>query len=367
MMMRLPDRHDEAHRVFRRATELLDPLLANPHPATAERELSMVLAHIAEIEHERGQTKEAIENAQGSLAMESKLADDDPRAVDPLISMAKGHALLGRIFATQPDGTEWAIAEYQQAVEQLEKVNREHPEFSDQLCELGRFLGDLSTVEQTAGRLDSALASASKAVEHLERLDRQHPTVLGYQHVLAGTYHSLSTLHRYRREPADAITFAQKAKTLLEKLIVLQPGDVSFRIDLAKSQNTLGRLFYQTGEPVEARRSFQRAVDVYEGIPKLDARNRYNLACNVALSIPLIGAKNGSVAAVDSSKLSKADQLRRQRYGDRAIEVLREACVEGFPNLDVLRSDTDLDAIRDRPDFQTLMDEVEKKSSPRSD
>ena len=195
----------------------------------------------------------------------------------------------------------------------------------------------------------------------------QHPAVLEYEHGLASTYHSLSDLHRYRREPADAIAFAQKAKTLLEKLIALQPDDASFRIDLAKSQNTLGRLLQQTGEPVEALRSFQRAVDVYESIPKLDARNCYNLACNVALSIPLIGVKNGSVDVVDFSKLSKADQLRRKRYGDRAIELLRQASLEGFPDLDVLRSDTDLDPIRDRPDFQTLVDEVEKKSSGQSD
>ena len=366
LLMRLPDRHDEAHRSFRRASELLEPLLAKPGLTTTEHAFSVALEHIAEIEYERGRAKEAIENVERSLVIESKLADLDPRAVDPLISMAKGHALLGRILATQPDGTEEAIAEYQQAVERLEKVNREHPEFSDQACELGRCLGDLSNLEQTAGRLDSALASAGKAVENLERLERQYPAVLSYQHVLASTYHSLSELHRYRREPADAITFAQKAKTLLEKLIALQPDDPSFRIDLANGQNILGRLFQQTGEPVEARRSFQRAVDVYESIPKLDARNRYNLACNVALSIPLIGAKNGSVDAVDSSKLSKVDQLRRQRYGDRAIELLREASLEGFPDLDVLRSDTDLDPLRDRPDFQTLIDEVEKKSSGRS-
>ena len=366
LMTRLPDRRDEAHRIFRRAAELLEPLVGNPHLATAEHALSGALKHIAEIEYERGRAKEAIENVERSLVIESRLADLDPRAVDPVISMAKGHALLGRILATQPDGTEWAIAEYQQAVERLEKVNREHPEFSDQTCELGRCLGDLSKLEQTAGRLDSALASAGKAVENLERLERQYPAVLSYQHVLASTYHSLSELHRYRREPADAITFAHKARTLLEKLIALQPDDASFRVDLANSQNTLGRLFQQTGEPVEARRSFQRAVDVFESIPKLDARNRYNLACNVALSIPLIGASNGSVDAVDFSKLSKADQLRRQRYGDRAIELLREASLEGFPDLDVLRSDTDLDPLRDRPDFQTLIDEVEKKSSGRS-
>ncbi len=366
LMMRLPDRRDEAYRIFGRASKLLEPLALDLRSATASHELGLVLQHLAGIEQEQGRSKEAIENARRSLTIESTLAARDPGVLDPLISMANGHALLGRILATQPEGTEPAIVEYQQAVELLEKVNREHPEFSDQAYELALCLGDLSNLEQTAGKLDSALASARKGMEGLERLERQHPAVLRYEHGLASAYRWVSELHRYRREPADAIAFAQRARTLLERLIAMQPDDASFRIDLAKSHNTLGRLFQQTGEPVEAFRSFQRAVDLYESIPELDARNAYGLACNVALSVPLIGVKNGSVAEVDVSKLSKGDQLRRKRYGDRAVELLRRAALEGFPDLDVLRSDTDLDPIRDQPDFQTLMDEVEKKSAAQS-
>jgi tetratricopeptide (TPR) repeat protein len=366
LMMRLPGRRDEAYRIFGRASRLLEPLVADFRSATASHELCLVLQHLAEIEQEQGRSKEAIENARRSLTIESKLAARDPGVLDPLITMASGHALLGQILATQPEGTEQAIMEYRQAVELLEKVNHEHPEFSDQAYELALCLGDLSNLEQTAGKLDSALASARKGMEGLERLERQHPAVSHYKHGLASAYRWVSELHRYRREPADAIAFAQKARTLLERLIAIQPDDASFRIDLAKSHNTLGRLFQQTGEPVEAFRSFQRAVDLYESIPELDARNAYSLACNVALSIPLIGVKNGSVAEVDVSKLSKGDQLRRKRYGDRAVELLRRAALEGFPDLDVLRSDTDLDPIRDQPDFQTLMDEVEKKSAGQS-
>jgi eukaryotic-like serine/threonine-protein kinase len=366
LMMRLPGRRDEVYRIFRRTSELLEPLVAESRSARVAREFSSVLLHIAEIEHERGQAQEALKNTQRSLTIESKLAAKGPEVLDSLIAMAKGHALLGRIFATQPDGTEQAILEYRRAIERLEQVNHKRPEFSDQAYELGLCLGELSNLEQTAGRLDSALASARKAVEGLEQLERQHPRVLAYEHALASTYHLMSELHRYRREPADAIAFAQKAKTLLESLIPLQPDDATFRIDLAKSHTILGRLLQQTGEPVEALRSFQRAVDVYESLPKLDARNAYSLACNITLSIPLIGAKNGLVDAVELSKLSKGDQLRRSRYGDRAIELLRQAALEDFPGLDVVRSDTDLDSIRDRPDFQMLMDEVEKKSATQS-
>ena len=62
-------------------------------------------------------------------------------------------------------------------------------------------------------------------------------------------------------------------------------------------------------------------------------------------------------------KLSKGDRFRREKYGDRAIELLRRAVRGGFLNLEVLQSDTDLDAIRGRADFQDLVKEVEKQSA----
>jgi eukaryotic-like serine/threonine-protein kinase len=366
LMMMLQGRRDEAFHIFRRAQDLIEPLVADSGSATAEHELVIILQNIAEIEHERGHPIEAIENIQRLLEIESKRAAEEAGALDPIIAMAKGHALLGQILVAQPEGAEPALTEYQQAVELLETVHREHPELSDQALELALLLGDLSTIQQMAGKLDSALASAGKAAEILERLERQYPGVLNYEQGLASSYNRISELHGRRREPAEAIAFAHKAQTLLEKLIRQHLDNADLRIDLAKSQNTLGRLLQETGEPVAALRSFQRAVDLYESIPELDQRNCYNLACNVALSIPLIGMKNGTAKSVDISKLSKGDQLRRKRYGDRAVEALRTAAKAEFLDLDILRSDTDLDPIRDRPDFQSLMDEVEKKAGERN-
>ena len=162
--MRLPDRRDEAYRIFRRASELLEPLVADSRSATAEHELSLILEHIAEIEHERGQAKEAIENIERSLAIESKLAAKDSGAVDPLISMAKGHALLGQILATQPDGTEPAIAANTSRPSNYSRKSiASTPSFPTKLLSLRCCLGDLSNLEQMAGRLDSALGSAGKA------------------------------------------------------------------------------------------------------------------------------------------------------------------------------------------------------------
>ena len=41
--------------------------------------------------------------------------------------------------------------------------------------------------------------------------------------------------------------------------------------------------------------------------------------------------------------------------------MLRRAMIGGIVNLDILQSDTDLNPIRDRPDFQDLIKEAEKK------
>ena len=281
--------------------------------------------------------------------------------------MAKAQGLLGQALTSQPDETEPALESYQAAVELREEVVREHPELADQTYVLAMDLGDLNVAQQMAGKLDSALKSLRRAVEVLERLGRQYPGVLNYQGGLASTYNMMSDLHRRRREPAESLAFAEKARAMLDRLIAEHPEDIDSRVNLAKAYNNIGRLHQQSGEPGQALRSFQRTVNLYEGLPRLDPRNSYGLACNLALGVSVIGAANGTQGTLDVNKLSKGDRFRREKYGDRAIQLLRRAIRGGFLNLDVLESDTDLDAIRGRADFQDLLKEVEENSaqSPR--
>ena len=361
VVMRMTGRLAEAVRMFRRALELLEPQVALSHPPAASHELGLILLNFGEAQRDQGQLEEAIESIQRSLEIERELATENPDLLDSSISMAKGHMLLAQILQDDSEEIGPAVTEYQQAIMQLEKVTQLRPELSDQAFELAFILGDLSQLQQMGGKLDSALGSARKAMEILERLDRQYPSALRYQEGLAGIYHMMSDLHRQRREPAEALAFAQKAQALLSRLVELHSENVNLRLELAKSQNNLGRMLQQTGEPVDALRSFQRAIDLYESIPDLGSRDSYLLACNIALCIRLIGVKNGSEDTVALSKLSKADLLRRERYSDRAIELLRHAFRDGAIDSEVIQSDTDLDALRDRPDFQVLLNEIDGK------
>jgi hypothetical protein len=78
--------------------------------------------------------------------------------------------------------------------------------------------------------------------------------------------------------------------------------------------------------------------------------SRRGLACYYAL---LAG-----VAAEAGSGLTAAEG---QEVADKAMEVLRRAVVSGYRNVAKMRTDTDLDSLRKREDFQKLMQELEAK------
>src|SRR5262249_30247726 len=212
---------------------------------------------------------------------------------------------------------------------------------------------------------DWARGSSRRSIELLERLDRQYPGALQYQEGLAQAYNLSSELHRRRREPVESLAFAEKARPLLERLVAEHPAEIDNRIDLSKSHNNIGRMQQQSGDPAEALRSFQHAVDLLEGLPELDARNSYNLACNLALCIPLIGAKPGSQGVDHEEGLPGSEQARRKLYGDRAIEVLRRAVRGGFLNAEILQSDPDLAALRGREEFRQIVNDAEKPAVDR--
>ena len=363
-LARLKGRNDQALDAFRRAERLLEPLVTD-EPTTASRrhDLGLILQNIAQILFDKGRIEEAVATTERVLMLESELVAENPGDLDSGLLLAKAHGLLAEALVTQPDGVAPALESQAAAVEVLERITREHPDLADPLLQLAIHLGNLSAVQQMVGKLDSALKSSERAIGIFQRLDRQYPGVLNYQGGLAGTCNQLSDLHRRRHEPAEALTLAQRARDMLKQLIPKHPDDTMIRTELAKSFNSIGRLLEETAEPVEALQSFQRAVDLYESMPDLDDRSEYSLACNLALSVPLIGVKNGMQGTVDAAKLSKADQLRRERYGSRVVEVLRRILERGSLDLDVLQSDTDLDPIRDRNDFQELLKNVEEKTA----
>jgi hypothetical protein len=105
----------------------------------------------------------------------------------------------------------------------------------------------------------------------------------------------------------------------------------------------------------------QRAVDSLESLHKLEPQDSYQLACNLALCIPLVGLKNGHPGT--PQELSKSDQRRQQLLGNRAIESLRKSLADGFFGAQTIESEPDFNALRSRSDFNALVKAIEDKSA----
>src|SRR5262249_2070621 len=99
-----------------------------------------------------------------------------------------------------------------------------------------------------------------------------------------------------------------------------------------------------------------REAETLSGAMGRSAEALYRLACVFALA--------GESAAKDGALTPQDQQSLADRYGIRAVGLLRNARKAGYFNIAAnrikLAKDTDLEAVRPRPDFQKLRDELGK-------
>jgi hypothetical protein len=65
---------------------------------------------------------------------------------------------------------------------------------------------------------------------------------------------------------------------------------------------------------------------------------------------------NSRAAFLDRAVASRKTVDRKKEYADRAVELLARAVKAGYKNAEQLAKDRDLDPIRERADFEKLVD-----------
>ena len=360
VLLGLDGRLDEASEVCRLALGRIDEAIAAESSPSRRRLRALILRDAAEARSRAGSDDEAIAALRSAIEAASALLDHDPNAIGPREWLAASCSRLGRILARRPNGLAPAIDQQTRAVEVEASIVRDRPELVGPSDRLAASTLDLALTQAMAGRLDSALATGQRAVEILEGLDRRYPEAVAYRERRARAENFLADLHRRRGEPAEAMAMAEKARPILEKLVENHPDDGS-RVELARTYNILGRLHRQDGQPVEALKAFRHAVDLLENLDRPVPADQFDLACNLALCVSMVGARPGTQGADDDEVVEPAEVRRRKLYGDRALEVLRKAGRGGAFTAQTLLDTDDLAAIRRRDDFRQLLDELSTK------
>ena len=71
-------------------------------------------------------------------------------------------------------------------------------------------------------------------------------------------------------------------------------------------------------------------------------------------------------ARVYAVACGKIDASRRE-YADRAMECLHKAVNAGFRDAAHMKKDTDLDPLRERPDFKKILADIGAKAAPKQE
>ena len=172
-----------------------------------------------------------------------------------------------------------------------------------------------------------------------------NPAVSEFQSDLVAAYGSLSELEARVGQLPEALDSARRGIAAARKLVASSPKLTRFRVRLAYVLTAEGRVEEKLGRRAEAEGSLREAIATNQAIPPLarSTTNDYSLACEHTLLAGLL-AGSGPAAAGEA-----------RAEGDRAMEVLRRSVADGYRNLALMRSDTDLDALRPRPEFQALL------------
>jgi serine/threonine protein kinase len=287
-------------------------------------------------------------------------------------------------------------------------------------------LNNLGLLNRAEHRLPDAEKAFREALAVRQKLADTFPSVPRYRRQLAGSFSNLGLLLSDLRRPEDAQAAYQKAIDLYERLAADFPAAPVYAISLAGTYSNLGRLLGDRGQLEQSLPWLTKSVDILDATFRKDSRlvkaREALLIASWTRAMTLCGLKRFSQAVPDWDRAVELDdgryanELRLKRastflnlkdhvratadaqavadspkatgqdlynaagvyaicgrfahedgplaesYAERAVRLLRQALAKGYQKPARLKTDSDLDALRSRADFQDLVRSLLEKA-----
>jgi tetratricopeptide (TPR) repeat protein len=272
---------------------------------------------------------------------------------------------------------------YKQSLELRKQISSSIPDDSPALKDLATSyvkLGNTSDPKEARELFVDALEARKQIAEKTNNPNR-HRDVWITLNKLAEIDSQMASFDASREYYAEAL---EKAKQLSD----LVPDSFRAKLDLASAYVSLGIACDKSDRSELAGQSYANAIRLLNPLAEADSRNievhtylalalarsgahaagavaaeelrslapdnyrnLYNVACCYALCAR---AADGSVTALNDNP----EGFLRDKYADKAIEVLNQAAENGLQSVESVASDSDLDAIRNHPSYQKLLEKL---------
>jgi tetratricopeptide (TPR) repeat protein len=339
----------EALETHRKALAIRQKLAGdNPSITQFQTELAGIHNNIGIVLSRMGKPAEALEAYRQALAIRQALANANPDVTLFQVGLAIMHNNIAIVLSETGKRAE-ALDVHRQALAIRQRLADANPALTE-------FQSDLLTSRQSIGLLlfemgrpVEALEAHRQALAVRQKLADANPTATEFQSNLAWCHHNIGVVLSEMGKAAEALEAYRQALAIRQKLADANPTVTRFQSDLAFSHYAMGILFLKTGKPAEP--SFRQAVAIMERLPTLTPPEYFNLAC--------YSARLAGTAAEAGSGMTA---VQRRDAADKAMAALRRAFAAGHQYVAGMRTDTDLDVLRSREDFQKLLAELDKKS-----
>jgi serine/threonine protein kinase/tetratricopeptide (TPR) repeat protein len=415
----------EAGAAFRAAVAVQEKLAVDFPAVPGYRfELAKIHARFGRLLRDSGKPPEALESYRAAQALCEKLVGEFPAAPSYRAEVASCHEQIGYVLLQWGKRAE-GLSAYWTALALNEKLAAEFPAETSYRHKLGGCHYSLGFQLSKLGDRVEAVAAFQAALAVQEKLVADFPARPAYRQELADSHNALGTEFRDLGKPEEGLTAYRAALTLRQKLAADFPAVPAYQLDLGGCYCNVGHGLRDLGKAEESLDWFAKAIATLASLaakaPKgntarlylrnshwgkaqsLVALDRHAEALAdwdkaVALSDAKVPGQLGmgramsriragkvEEALADAGELAKLkgwsatslynlaciyslasakDRAKQDEHAQRAVALLRQAVQAGYKNVPHIKKDPDLDPLRQRPDFQTLLAELDKGKEP---
>jgi len=354
--------------------------------------LGKALTNLGLVYVETDRADQAVKEYGEAESIYQKLANDHPKIPNYKDKLARIHHNLGQAYLhlRQPD---LAVAAYGKARDLRKQLIRDYPTIPDYRVALARTLNNLGNLFCETGRPKEASAPLGESRSIREQLVHDYPDVTDFRVSLGNSHSNLGLMEMVQGKHQAALDWLDRAVRMLEAVLKKEPRQTFARKFLNEAYHRRVTTLSQLGRHADAQRDLGRLLELDGGVKKdpwrllraeslarmgqhgpaitevdvlaarksMSANNLYNLACICSLC---------SAAVRRDTQLNKAEQNQKaDQYAALAIDFLKKAKAAGFFKpadvIEDVRKDKDLDALRQRRDFQELFPEPPLKNQQK--
>jgi eukaryotic-like serine/threonine-protein kinase len=343
----------EAEIEHRKALATLQKLAdANPAATAYRSELAYSHNSLGWLLSSAGKSSEAETEHRKALATQQKLADENPAIPRYSSELAYSHGVLGWLLSNAGKSSK-ADDEYGKALALRQKLADNYPAVAQFQGELAENLTDIGWRLDQTGKTEEALGYCTKAEAIRSKLAATHPATAADMDQLANcvTYKAVCLRHTGKLDLALAA--CERALAVLEPLVKAHPEVSDYRMHHGETNLRLGQVLCDMKDLSGAAAAWKRACERYEGIKSPNGQQTFRLACCHASLAGLAGRPGSGISTAEGPERT-----------EKAMVVLRQAVVLEYRNFDDYRTESALDSLRTRPDFQVLITDLVFPANP---